>query len=402
MDIKPPRKSVKKNASPAVRSPEVANIPRESSVSNQQVVDSGSEARATIEKSKSPHKSKAIKFLVGSLIAFLLAIGLGVAVFLYLLTPINTADNAKRSFVVKKGTGAQLIATQLKNKGLIRSDTAFYWYSRMIGHSDDFQAGSFMISPSSSSQEIAKLLTQGRAETFSITFYPGATLKDTYSKESKRTDVTTVLLRAGYSTEQIDQALSKKYEHPVLATKPDSASLEGYIYGDTYEFAKDTTAEAIIRRTLDELYKVVQSENLIEKFSQKKLSLYEGITLASIVQREVSNVSDMKQVAQVFHSRLDNNIVLGSDVTFIYPARQAGIVPRVDLDSPYNTRINRGLPPGPIASPGKQALIATANPAKGDYFYFVAGDDGKTYFSRTEAEHNRNAAQYCIKLCQEF
>ena len=121
--------------------------------------------------------------------------------------------------------------------------------------------------------------------------------------------------------------------------------------------------------------------------------------MASIVQKEVSDPSDQRQVAQVFLKRLKEGTVLGSDVTFLYIAKKEGRSPSVNDPSPYNTRKNGGLPPGPIANFHLSALQAVANPASGDFLYFVAGDDGKTYFSRTEAEHDANVAAHCKKLC---
>jgi len=127
--------------------------------------------------------------------------------------------------------------------------------------------------------------------------------------------------------------------------------------------------------------------------------LYQGITLASIIQREVSGTKDQSQVAQVFYSRLAQGTPLGSDVTYQYAAKKLGVTPSPSLDSPYNTRKYAGLPPGPIATPGLSALQAVATPAPGDYLYFLSGDDNVTYFARTDAEHEANIQNHCHKKC---
>ena len=155
-------------------------------------------------------------------------------------------------------------------------------------------------------------------------------------------------------------------------------------------------------RTFDELQKQVDAHNLVAAYQQKGLSLYQGITLASIVQREVADMADSKQVAQVFLKRLSDDFPLGADATFVYAAKKVGATPSVDFDSPYNTRIHTGLPPGPISSPGATALQAVGAPAPGDYMYFVSGDDGRTHFSRTLAEHEALTAEYCKKNCSLF
>ena len=130
------------------------------------------------------------------------------------------------------------------------------------------------------------------------------------------------------------------------------------------------------------------------------MSLYQGITLASIIQREVNAEGDQRQVAQVFLLRLKDDISLGSDVTYQYIADKTGVPRDPGLDSPYNTRVVKGLPPGPISAPGRLALDAVANPATGDYKFFLSGDDDKTYFGRTQAEHEKNIADHCKMKCQ--
>ena len=222
-------------------------------------------------------------------------------------------------------------------------------------------------------------------------------------------DIKKRLAEIGYSMQEINDAFYKKYDHPVLVDKPADASLEGYLFGETYEFYKSDTVENIINRMLDELYSVVQENNLREKFQNLGYSLHEGITMASIVQKEAGTLSqeDQQKVAQVFWSRLENGWKLGSDVTATYAADQidpdrtlldnnAAIL---DLDSCYNTRKVTGLPCGPISNPGAQVLISTASPADTSYLYFLTGDDGLMYYSTTEAEHLQNRDQHCQDLC---
>ena len=162
-------------------------------------------------------------------------------------------------------------------------------------------------------------MISGRIDEFSITFFPGATLRDTSgTPENKKTDVTTMLLKAGYEEDEIKAALGKQYDHPLFATKPADADLEGYVYGETYSFSSDATVEEVLTRTFDEFYEVIEQNNLVQAFEEQGLTLYEGITLASIIQREVPESTDQKQVAQVFFKRLAMGMELGSDVTYQY------------------------------------------------------------------------------------
>ena len=134
-------------------------------------------------------------------------------------------------------------------------------------------------------------------------------------------------------------------------------------------------------------------------FKENGLNLYQGITLASIIQRE-SIGGDEPQIAQVFYTRLSIGMMLGSDVTYQYIADKTGVARDINLDSPYNTRRYTGLPPGPIATPGLNALLAVASPAPGDYIYFLSGDDDVTYFATTLEEHEANIRNHCQQKCQ--
>lgn len=307
------------------------------------------------------------------------------------LEPVTSDASAARVRVtIELGSTPDEIAKLLKEKGLIRSEWAFDLYTSEKKVKGKLQAGTHNLKPSESLAEIVEHLVTGRTDEFSLTFLPGDSLANNRQ----------VFIKAGYSAAEVDAALTKKYDHPALATKPDSADLEGYIYGETYSFTGDTTVEQILTRTFDELQEQIAKYDLVNAYKKQGLTLYEGITLASIIQREVSNEADEKQVAQVFFKRLKDGMPLGSDVTFIYAAKKMGVEATPALDSPYNTRVHKGLPPGPIATPGLSALQAVASPASGDFNYFLAGDDGKTYFAHTYEEHQRYIESHCQKGCQ--
>lgn len=306
------------------------------------------------------------------------------------LSAVAPGSDEKVKVTIVPGTDPAGIADLLKQNGLIRDETAFGWYVRLSGTSGKLQSGAYRLAKSDDVPTLVEHLTTGKTDTFSITFLPGNTLK----KHRQ------VLIDAGYSEAVVDAALDKKYNHPLFESKPASADLEGYIYGETYQFPADATPEQILVRTFDQFQSVVETNGLKNAYKKQGFSLYEGITLASIIQREVITKSDMAQVSQVFQLRLAQDIQLGSDVTYQYAADKLGVARSVDLDSPYNTRRYGGLPPGPIASPGESALISVAKPASGDYLYFLSGDDDKTYFGRTEAEHEANIQNHCQKKCQ--
>lgn len=217
-----------------------------------------------------------------------------------------------------------------------------------------------------------------------------------------------VLLKNGFTTEEIDEAFSFEYEHPLLKIKPKANDIEGFIYGDTYNFAADSDIKTIFNKTFDEFQQVIEKYNLEYQFKTQGLTLYEGIILASIVQKEViastSDIptNDQKTVAGIFYNRLRLGMTLGSDVTYQYIADKLGLVRDPKLDNPYNTRKYVGLPPGPIASPGLTALLAVARPIDTNYYYFLSGDDGKTYYAVNASEHQENISRYCKVACSKL
>lgn len=306
-----------------------------------------------------------------------------------LLAPLGSNQNEKIKVTIAPSTTPAAIGEILFEKKIIRSTQAFGIYTRLSGTQNQLQAGTYRLSPSESTPQIVEHLTNGNVDTFNVTFLPGATLQD--NRE--------VLIEAGYTEEEVDVAFNASYTSALFDTKPATADLEGYIYGDTYKFGSGATVAEILEYTFETYLSVIESNALVEKFKAQGLTLYEGITLASIIQRE-SGGNDQAQIAQVFFSRLALDMVLGSDVTYQYIADKTGVPRDVNLDSPYNTRRYPGLPPGPISAPGLAALKAVADPAEGDYLFFLSGDDNITYFGRTVQEHEQNIADHCKKKCQ--
>ncbi|HEX6416052.1 MAG TPA: endolytic transglycosylase MltG [Candidatus Saccharimonadales bacterium] len=393
-DIKPMRPVPKRPLNPVQASQASPSQPE--STQPLPVVDTPSPAP------KPPKSKKKLVFIIlGAVLGLILATV--AAAFIWYqnaISPLAPNNTDKMQVEVVEGSSPSQIGQLLEEKKLIKSAFAFDIFTRLTNTKGKLQAGNYHLSPSESVSQIVDHMISGRIDEFSITFFPGATLRDTSgTPENKKTDVTTMLLKAGYEEDEIKAALGKQYDHPLFATKPANADLEGYVYGETYSFSSDATVEEVLTRTFDEFYEVIEQNNLVQAFEEQGLTLYEGITLASIIQREVPESTDQKQVAQVFFKRLAMGMELGSDVTYQYAARELGVAPTPSLDSPYNTRIVKGLPPGPIAAPGVSALEAVAHPADGDYVYFLSGDDDVTYFARTNEEHEANIRDHCQYKC---
>jgi UPF0755 protein len=337
-------------------------------------------------------KLKVATIILAVVVFLFLATGTGFVLwYKAMLQPLKPdCSNCQKSLVVASGQAVSDVATSLETEGLIKNALAFRVYWQINGSADGIQAGTYELSPAQDAKDITKVLMGKPNGVFRVTFLPGGTLAD-----AKKT-----LLGLGYTAEEVDAAFTKAYDHPVLAGKPAKADLEGYIYGETYEFYKNAQIEDIVKRCLDELWDVVQHDDLVAKFQRQGLNLYQGITLASIVQRESGNAKDQPGIARVFLNRLAEDMTLGSDVTYQYAADKLGVERNPELESPYNTRLHTGLPPGPISAPGQSALHAVGNPSNSQYLFFLSGDDNKIYYGTTNSEHEQNIQNHCAKKCQ--
>lgn len=257
--------------------------------------------------------------------------------------------------------------------------------------------------------EYARQEAAMKAKVFTFTIRPGETIfdiKKSLLEVDRNGDDTEGEPLPKYTEAEVDEALNASYDFDFLAGRPEGSTLEGYLYGETHEFYGDTSVKEILSQYLEGMATIISENDLTAKYAARGLSLHEGITLASVVQKE-SPAQEMPTVAQVFLTRLSYNIPLGSDVTVSYaldvvdPDRQIykDNSSALTVDSCYNTRRNGGLPCGPISNPGLSALLAVANPSDSTYLYFLTGDDGVMYYSYTEAEHNRNAYLHCKTLC---
>lgn len=375
--------------------------------------------RASAARHKTVKAAKPRRFAT-VIIALLVILGLGAAAgygyYRYNLRPVADvncetveADACNDTlFAVESGMGVGEVASELKEAGLIRDSLVFQVHYRLNSKGKTLKAGEYQLNQAMSLGEITDLLLKGGSENvFSLTIFPGENIFQIKQK----------LLDHGYTEEAIetafysDQYLSSDYSWIFEGRPEDARGYEGYIYGETYEFYRDDTVETILETTFRELAKVIEANDLKAKFEAHGLNLYQGITLASVVQKEANNPADMAKVAQVFYNRLEQGWSLGSDITTIYaidlvdPERLSGMTEeeKINFDSPYNTRRPGmvGLPYGPVSNPGLDALNATATPDESarEFMFFLTGDDGLMYYSITDAEHQQNIIDHCAELC---
>lgn len=371
-----------------------------------------------------PAKHRRWPFVVLAIIIVAL-LGVAASWFWYQgeLRAVNLSDDSVQRVEITDGASLGYLAERLEERGIIRNGAVFKLFATLSGKQSQIKAGTCNLKPSNTAAEVLDKITAGCHDFKSVTFYPGATLEASLyaksraaaeGKEFKDMSIRASLKSAGYDNSSIDEAFSASYSGSLFEGKPASADYEGYVFGETYYVATNASAKEVLQVAFDHFSKVVEENNLREKFQQQGLSLYEGITLASIVGRELDCEGKpteerkqrcygyQQQIAEVFHNRLKLGMSLGSDVTSIYAADKLGVTSSVDVDSPYNTRKYPGLTPGPIATAGRLALLSTANPTVGDDLFFLAGDDGLIYFATDNAGHEANIRNHCKEGCGDL
>ena len=314
----------------------------------------------------------------------LLALGMAAAGFWWVNQPMDTRQ-ATLDLSIEPGTSPKSIAQAVVDAGAQTSPTLLYAWFRVSGQSRQIRAGSYEMAPGTTPQRLLNMLVRG--------------------EESLRT----VTIVEGWNWRQVRQALAKaenlKPDSRVLSDDALMAQLgrpgvapEGRFYPDTYSYAKGSSDLAVLQRAMKAMDKHVQQAWALRQPDASLKSPEEALILASIVEKETGKAQDRAQISGVFNNRLRIGMRLQTDPTVIYGLGEAfdGNLRRVHLstDTPWNTYTRAGLPPTPIAMPGKSALMAAVQPAKTPAIYFVAKGDGSSHFSATLDEHNRAVNRY--------
>ncbi|MFH1583432.1 MAG: endolytic transglycosylase MltG [Candidatus Falkowbacteria bacterium] len=328
------------------------------------------------------------------IIFLLIIIAVGFLYWQNLNSPVD-ANGQEQVFIVNKGEAIKQVADNLKKENLIRS---VFYFKYKIGAGDNVKAGEYLISPKLSTKEIIKILTLGDAisKEKSIRIIEGWSNKDIGAYLEKNN-----IISAKDFIALADSPLSQwkfSFLRPdFLNDAPKQAALEGYLFPDTYRIFNDTTGEGVIFKMLDNFDKKITPE-MIKEIKRQNKTIYEIVTMASIIEKEVRSADDMKIVSGIFWNRIKNRQGLESCATLAYILgvnKPQYSVEDTKVASPYNTYKYRGLPPGPIANPGFNAIYAAVYPENTNYNYFLSNPaTGKTIFSKTLDEHNANKYKY--------
>jgi len=301
------------------------------------------------------------------------------------ISPTDTLSAGPRVVEIPAHEGVMGIARRLREADVVRSPEAFVALSVLRGSARALRAGEYEFPRGTTAVSALRLLESGKVRLHLVLHPEGATVAE--------------LARA---LEQ--QQLARAADVTRVASDPaflrslgiEAASLEGYLFPDTYHFARGLTPEQILTRMVQRL-RAKLTPDILTRARERRLDVHQLLTLASIIEREAAVQEERPLISAVFWNRLQIGMPLQADPTVQYAVgKERRALTRADLatDHPYNTYVRAGLPPGPIASPGLSAIEAAMDPAPVKYLYFVASDDHRHHFSMTVAEHNAAVARY--------
>jgi UPF0755 protein len=296
---------------------------------------------------------------------------------------------------IPQGAGSRTIGDRLVAAGVIRDFSTYRLALYMSGQGRHLQAGDYRFDRPMTPFEVIDKIARGDVVVITVTFREGLSIAE-MSKIFESHGL-------GKASEFVAAARDPQ---PIRDLDAEAKDLEGYLFPDTYPLSRKTTAAQLVRLMVQRFTHAFSPE-LRQKAAERSLSIRQAVTLASIVEKETGRPEERPLVAAVYANRLRIGMALQCDPTVIYAMQRAGTytgnLRREDLsmDSPYNTYRYPGLPPGPIASPGRAALEAAVQPAQANFLYFVSKNDGSHAFAGSLDEHNRNVQKFQVQYFRE-
>jgi UPF0755 protein len=338
--------------------------------------------------------------MVKAVLASLVVLALGAAggawwLHTSLTTPYR-GFSAPEIFVdLPAGAGVSGIGSRLAAAGVVSDPLTFRIAAKLSGAERRLQAGEYRFDRPASPMEVVGRLSRGDVFTRAVTFREGLTIREMAAVfEATGLGSADAFARAAAAGERAS------------AFDPSAETLEGYLFPDTYALPRQVRPEQLVGLMVAGFIQVFDAD-LQAKAAALGMSVREAVTLASLVEKETAEPAERPLVAAVYHNRLRRGMPLQCDPTVIFALMRAGrwdgnlTRANLQIDSPYNTYRYPGLPPGPIASPGRASLDAAVGPADVSYLYFVSRNDGTHAFATTLAEHNRNVAEWQLRYFRE-
>jgi len=337
-----------------------------------------------------------MKKLLGFLLLVLIGAGAAAGVlYLRINRPYRGFEGNEQFVEIPQGTGSLPIGERLVAAGVIRDTVTFRTALWMSNKGRHLKAGEYRFDRAMTPFEVIDKIARGDVFVISITFPEGLTFAE----------MAKIFASHGLGT-AASFVQAAKDPAPIHDLDPSAQDLEGYLFPETYAVPRHTDAARLARMMVARFEKVFTPE-LRQAAAARSLTVRQAVTLASIVEKETAKAEERPLVAAVYTTRLRIGMALQCDPTVIYglvkAGRYDGNIHKDDLsfDSPYNTYRHPGLPPGPIASPGRASIEAAVHPADADFLYFVSRNDGSHEFSRTLEEHNRNVQKYQVQYFRD-
>jgi len=345
---------------------------------------------------------KIVLIIAASLLFLIVVIGLGG--YLYIksaLNPLDPNSKVQKNVEIPIGSSVTGISERLKDNGIIKNAKVFKYYVK-LKNEGDFMAGNYQLSPSLDVTEIISRLKTGKElakPSVKFTIPEGKQLKEIAQIIANATSQK----ESGVFNKLNDKAFVKSLmvKYPDILTNDILAPnvkfpLEGYLFPATYSFYKPhPSLEEIVTAMLDKTQVVISSYS--EEMKKNQVSVHPLLTMASLVEEEATEGADRKRIASVFYNRIKKGMPLQTDPTVLYAEgkhKQKVYYKDLEVNSPYNTYKNKGLPPGPIASAGRTSIEAALEPENTSFYYFLAAPDGTIVYSKTLAEHNKEKTKY--------
>jgi UPF0755 protein len=329
------------------------------------------------------------RILVASIIVIICSLVLG-SLYLYFMN-LSTTNSGDNYIIIKKNATLEQVAKQLQEKNIIKSQDVFIYYAKTKGSKGSVKGGNFVIKPRTKLNDLIIRLKDGKSEFTVITIPEGYTLYQIASKLEENKLVK--------KEDMLKEKLNILKANTMILSKKDVLyDLEGYLFPDTYYIPNDAKKGEVINIMVDR-FKSVFTDKYKARAKELALDVNEVITIASLIEREAANESERSRIAGVIYNRLKIGMPLQVDAAVIYANTKGEknidkvYYNTLKIESKYNTYLYKGLPPGPIASPGKASIEATLYPEKNDYLYYVANGKGHV-FSKTYGEHLTNVKKY--------
>lgn len=327
---------------------------------------------------------KIIKVISSLLLLLVLLVGGGLFYIRYQLSPVT--HTSQIMLEIDQGCSPREISALLKEKDIIRHHELFYQWMKIFDEPQAIQAGQYVIETPITNVELMSQLKKGfiAKQALRITFPEGLKVDQVIKRFTEEGLGDEARFRELCNSDQWDYDFLPENRVPDIDYR-----LEGFLYPDTYDFYLDASEEDMIKKMLDRFDEIYSSE---DRARAKELDMtdFQVITMASVIEKEAKLATERSIIAGVFYNRLQTNMALQSCATVQYlfeEPKEVLLIVDTEIESPYNTYLHTGLPPGPIASPGRGAIEAALWPDEHDYYYFVANDDGSHDFNKTYGQH---------------